>query len=134
MNLLRNMPFWIYGSRSMDPIEQLAEAALQRDSLRLRSLVQDMTRARFNWSSLPRPQIKDVRLLAIAAALTELLATRQNQTPPGWTKEIGALEEPFFLLRSAETMKRLRTLCETQSPEPMRKRQLYAPPNFLEFA
>jgi len=118
----------------MDPIEQLAEAALQRDSLRLRSLVQDMTRARFNWSSLPRPQIKDVRLLAIAAALTELLATRQNQTPPGWTKEIGALEEPFFLLRSAETMKRLRTLCETQSPEPMRKRQLYAPPNFLEFA
>ena len=36
----------IYGSRFMDPIEQLAEAALQRDSLRLRSLVQDMTRAK----------------------------------------------------------------------------------------
>ena len=118
----------------MDPIEQLAEAALQRDSLRLRSLVQDMTRAHINWSALPRPQTKDVRLLAIAAALAELLATRQNQAPPEWTKEIGALNEPFFLLRSAETMKRLRLLCETQSPEPMRKRQLYAPPNFLEFA
>ena len=25
-----NMPFWIYGSRSMDPIEQLAEAAQQK--------------------------------------------------------------------------------------------------------
>ena len=118
----------------MDPIEQLAEAALQRDSLRLRSLVQDMTCAHINWSALPRPQTKDVRLLAIAAALAELLATRQNQAPPGWTEEIGALNEPFFLLRSAETMKRLRLLCETQSPEPMRKRQLYAPPNFLEFA
>ena len=118
----------------MDPLEQLAEAALQRDSLRLRSLVQDMIRSHMNWSSLARPQIKDPRLLTIAAALAELLATRQNQTPPAWTKEVGALQEPFFLLRSAETMKRLRILCETQSPEPMRKRQLYAPPNFLEFA
>ena len=134
MNSLRSMPSSIYGTPFMDPIEQLAEAALQRDSLRLRSLVQDMTRSNINWSSLPRPQTKDVRLLAIAAALAELLAARQNQTPPVWTKEIGALKEPFFLLRSAETMKRLRRLCETQSPEPMRKRQLYAPPNFLEFA
>lgn len=134
MNSPRNMPFWIYGSRFMDPIEQLAEAALQRDSLRLRSLVQDMTRAKTDWSTVPRPKTGDVRLLAIAASLTELLATRQNQTPPAWTKEIGALKEPFFLLRSAETMKRLRVLCETQAPEPMRKRHLYAPPNFLEFA
>src|SRR5215203_608841 len=134
MNSPRNTPFWICGSRSMDPLEQLAEAALQRDSLRLRSLVQDMIRSHMNWSSLARPQVKDPRLLTIAAALAELLATRQNQTPPAWTNEIGALKEPFFLLRSAETMKRLRILCETQSPEPMRKRQLYAPPNFLEFA
>lgn len=118
----------------MELIEQLAEAALQRDSLRLRSLVQDMTRSKINWSSIPRPKTKDARLLAIAASLAELLATRQNQTPPAWTKEIGALKEPFFLLQSAENMKRLRVLCETQSPEPMRKRHLYAPPNFLEFA
>lgn len=118
----------------MELIEQLAEAALERDSLRLRSLVQDMTRSRINWSAIPRPKTKDARLLAIAASLSELLATRQDQTPPAWTKEIGALKEPFFLLQSAEKMKRLRVLCETQSPEPMRKRRLYAPPNFLEFA
>jgi hypothetical protein len=118
----------------MDPLEQLAEAALQRDSLRLRSLVQDMLRANTDWNALPRPQTKDETLLAIAASLAELLATRQNQTPPTWTKEISALKEPFFLLRAAETMKRLRVLCETQAPEPMRRRHLYAPPNFLEFA
>lgn len=118
----------------MNPIELLAEAAMQRDSLRLRSLVQDMTRAGMDWSALPRPGTDDARLLSIAASLAELLATRQNQTPPAWTKEVGALDEPFYLLRSAETMKRLRVLCETQSPEPMRKRQLYAPPHFLEFA
>ena len=118
----------------MEPIEQLARAALDRDHLRLRSLVQDMTRTQTDWSALPRPKTSDMRLLAMTASLAELLAARQNQTPPNWTNEIGALEVPFFLLQSAENMKRLRVLCETQSPEPLRKRQLYAPPHFLEFA
>jgi len=118
----------------MERIEPLAEAALERDGLRLRSLVQDLVRAKINWSMLPRPQTNDTRVLALSASLAELLASRQHQTPPAWTKEIGALQEPFFLLQSAETMKRLRALCETQSPEPMRKRRLYAPPNFLDFA
>ena len=118
----------------MEPIEQLAQAALERDHLKLRSLVQDFVRAKVDWSKLPRPSATDARLLVISAALTELLAQRNNQIPPAWTKDIGALKEPFFLLESAATMKRLRTLCETQSPEPMRKRLLYAPPHFLEFA
>lgn len=118
----------------MELIEQLAQAALERDHLKLRSFVQDFALSRTDFSKLPRPAITDTRLLVISAALTELLAQRNNQTPPAWTKEIGALKEPFFLLESAATMKRLRALCETQSPEPMRKRLLYAPPHFLEFA
>ncbi len=118
----------------MDLIEQLAEAALHRDSLRLRSLVQDIARTKINWNMISRPTSNDPRLLALSASLAELLASRQKQTPPPWTKEIGPLQEPFYLLQSAEKMKRLRLLCETQSPEPMRKRHLYAPPNFLEFA
>lgn len=128
------MLFGIYGRPYMAQIEQLAQAALERDHLKLRSLVQDFARAKINYSNLARPATTDTRLLVISAALTELLAQRNNQTPPTWTKEIGALKEPFFLLESALTMKRLRTLCETQSPEPMRKRLLYAPPHFLEFA
>jgi hypothetical protein len=118
----------------MELIEQLAEAALLRDSLRLRSLVQDSARANINWSLILRPKTNDLRLLALSASLAELLASRGKQDPPSWTKEIEALQEPFYLLQSAEKMKRLRLLCETQSPEPMRKRRLYAPPNFLEFA
>ena len=118
----------------MEPIEQLAQAALERDHLKLRSLVQDLTRAKMDWSKMPRPSTNDPRLLAMSAALTELLALRAHQNTPAWTKEIGALKEPFFLLESASTMKRLRVLCETQSPEPMRKRLLFAPPHFLEFA
>lgn len=118
----------------MDPIEQLAQAALERDHLKLRSLVQDLTRSMTDFSALPRPSTSDQRVLVVSAALTELLAQRSNQPLPPWTMEIGALKEPFFLLESAATMKRLRTLCETQSPEPMRKRLLYAPPHFLAFA
>ena len=118
----------------MEQIEQLAQAALERDHLKLRSLVQDFSRAKMDYSKLPRPSATDARLLVISAALVELLAQRNNQTPPAWTKEVGALKEPFFLLNSAATMGRLRTLCETQSSELMRKRLLYAPPHFLEFA
>ena len=118
----------------MDQIEQLAQAALARDHLKLRSLVQDLTRSNLDFNTLPRPSTTDQRLLAVTASLVELLATRQKQNPPAWTKEIGPLKEPFFMLESAASMKRLRMLCETQSPEPMRKRLLYAPPHFLEFA
>jgi hypothetical protein len=87
-----------------------------------------------DWSVIPRPTTKDERLLVMSASLAELLASRQKQAPPAWTNEIGALQEPFFLLQSTAEMKRLRILCGTQSPEPKRKRRLYAPPNFLEFA
>jgi hypothetical protein len=73
-------------------IEQLAEATLQKDSLRLRSLVQDIARANINWSVISRPTSNDLRLLALSASLAELLAFRQKQTPPSWTKEIGALQ------------------------------------------
>jgi hypothetical protein len=118
----------------MDQIDQLAQAALARDHLKLRSLMQDLTRSNIDFNKLPRPSTDDQRLLAITASLVELLATRQKQSPPAWTKEIGPLTEPFFMLESAASMNRLRVLCETQSPEPMRKRLLYAPPHFLEFA
>ncbi len=118
----------------MEQIEQLAQAALERDHLKLRSLVQDLTRKKITWGDLPRPSTNDLRLLIMSAALVELLALRNGQTPPEWTKDIGSLKEPFFLLESAAGMKRLRVLCETQSPEPLRKRLLFAPPHFLEFA
>lgn len=118
----------------MELIEQMAQAALKRNSLQLRSLVQDWARSGHLASELNCPQTKDARLLAISASLAELLAERQGQNPPAWTQEIGALSEPFFMLEAASKMKRLRVLCETQSPEPMRKRRLYAPPHFLEFA
>lgn len=118
----------------MATLEQLAEAALNRDNLMLRSLAQDWLRDNPRLSEVPRPRIGDSRVLAAAASLIELFAQRAQQNPPAWAREVGPLPEPVFLLESAASMKRLRVLCETQAPEPLRKRGFYAPPNFLEFA
>jgi hypothetical protein len=117
----------------MITIEQLAQAALNGESLRLRSLTQDLLREQPLLSAYPKPQTQDPRLLTTAAALLELLAGRLHQAPPPWTSEIGALADPVYLLKEATQMKRLRAFCETEAPEPLRKRGLYAPPNFLEF-
>jgi len=118
----------------MEIIEEIAEAAIQQDHLRLRSLTQDLIRSKAPINLLLPPQTTDLRLLALSASIAELLAQQQGEQPPAWTNDIGALSEPFYLLKSAESMKRLRELCETQSPAPMRKRKFYAPPHFLQFA
>jgi hypothetical protein len=118
----------------MATIEQLAEAALNRESLLLRSLAQDLLREKPIVSEVPMPQTNDSRILAAAASLVELFALRLQQMPPQWTKDVGGLPEPFYLLKAATTMKRLRALCETEAPEPLRRRGFYAPANFLEFA
>ena len=115
-------------------IEQLAEAALNRDALLLRSLTQDLLRERPTLKDFARPLSVDFRTLAAAAALIELFAERLHQEPPSWAGQVGALSEPIHLLKAAETMGRLRELCERQAPEPLRKRGFYAPPNFLESA
>lgn len=118
----------------MVQIEQIAEAALAGDALKLRSLVQDFLRRRPNLSAIARPQSNDERILAISAALLELFAMRTNQPAPAWTPDVGPVAEPIYLLKATQHMKRLRALCEAESPEPLRKRSFYAPPDFLTFA
>ena len=118
----------------MVTLETLAETALRHDSLHLRSLAQDFVRDHPEFTSIPRPAIDNPQILGTAAALLELLAQRTGQTAPAWTREIGAVPEPMFLLEAATRMKRLRALCEAEAPEPLRKRGLFAPPDFLTFA
>ena len=115
-------------------IEQLAEAVLKGEGLTARSLVQDFLGENPRLVDIPRPVVADVRVLAASASLLELFAVRLGQDAPAWTKDIGPLPDPIFLLKAAARMKRLRELCEAESPEPLRKRGFYAPPNYLEFA
>ena len=117
----------------MVTIERLAEAALNGESLLLRSLTQDLMHEHPILSNCPKPRTDDPRVLAAAASLVELLSLRVGQSPPAWANQVGALGEPIYLVKAAASMKHLRLLCETEAPEPLRKRGFYAPPNFLEF-
>ena len=117
----------------MTILERLAQAALDRDSLRLREIALEFLSVFPNLQAVPAPTFTDPRLHAIAASLVELFASRRGQNPPEWTRHVSSAE-PFFLVSAAERMPRLRALCEAESPEPLRKRKLFAPPNFLEFA
>jgi hypothetical protein len=118
----------------MVKLEQLATAALQGDGLLTRSLAQDFFREHPQFATVPQPVGVDMPTLAVSASLLELFALRRHQAVPTWTQTVGALAAPIFLLKAARTMKRLRALCEAEAPEPLRKRNLYAPPNYLEFA
>lgn len=115
-------------------IDQLAHAALDGDALLLRSLVQDWLAGNPQLSECLAPDSSDPTILAISAGLVEMFAQRRNQLSPSWAKDIAALDHPLYLLKSARTMPRLRRLCKAQSPLPLRRRNLFAPPTFLEFA
>ena len=96
--------------------------------------MQDFLRSQPKLADVPPLQSEDESLLAMSAALLELLALRTNQAPPPWTASVGPVKEPFYLLKSAAQMKRLRQLCQQESPEPLRTRRFYAPPDYLAFA
>lgn len=118
----------------MVQLEQLAAAALAQDALKLRSLVQDWLREHPDLTDCPRPQTSDLELLTVAAALVELFAQRAGQDAPAWTALVGPLSQPRYLVRSAQTMQRLRRMCRQDSPDPLRRRNLFAPADFLAFA
>src|SRR5689334_20672146 len=107
VSLKLNMLLKICGRANMVTLEMLAETALQRESLRLRSEVQDFLRQHSQLVSVPHPSTDNPQILGTAAALIELLAQRSGQSAPAWTKEIGAVPEPMFLLDAAIRMKRL---------------------------
>ena len=91
----------------MVQIEHIAEAALNGDSLKTRSLVQDFFQAGPQLSQIAPPDTDDNQLLAACAALLELFALRLKQTAPAWTTTIGPVSEPVYLLKSAATMTEL---------------------------
>lgn len=119
------------GDEAMDLIH-LVKALRTCDVLSARQWVSDATHSRIQLTRLARPSGLDAIEMAIAAGIVELLAARFDQLPPAWTREVGAAPEPVFLVQAARWFPRLRKLCETEGPEPLRRRQLLAPPDFLK--
>jgi hypothetical protein len=63
-----------------------------------------------------------------------MMAERQGKRPAAWTGAVPAAPRRVFLVKAAESMPRLRRLCEEEGPEPLRRRELLAPPDFLTAA
>lgn len=117
----------------MEAVDRLSTAALRGEILELRQLAQALAADPASITRLPPPGVEDHTLRAIAASLVELLATRAGVKPPAWTSAVPGLSERLFLLRSVAKMPRLRAACERESPEPLKKRNLLAPANYLQF-
>ncbi len=109
----------------------MAKAAASGDALAVRAAVLDIYDAPL--AQLTCPEGLNDFELCVAAGLLELLAERSGQSPPSWAELVPGATRPCFLLRSAERMPRLRHLCETEGPSVLRRRNLFAPPNYLTF-
>ena len=115
-------------------IRSLIEALMSFDVLRARQWVADAMRMPISWSEVACPVGMDAEQLAVAAGVVELLAERAGQLAPSWTVEVGESPRRLYLVRAAKSMPRLRRLCEEEGPEPLRRRQIMAPPEFLSVA
>jgi hypothetical protein len=113
---------------------EMAVFLLTHDDFHLRLYVQAWLREQPCFALMPQPETDDPRVLTVTAALIELLAERAGQPPPDWTASVGPLPEPFFVMRRAERPGFTRDLCLNESPGPLRRRNIFAPPNFLEMA
>jgi hypothetical protein len=112
-------------------LEDLVQALLHFDGLSARQWLADAARSGLVWSEVPAPAGLDATARAVAAGVAELLASRAGQSPPRWAAAIPPAPRSLFLVRAAATMPRLRALCEKEGPEPLRRRGLLAPPDFL---
>ena len=115
-------------------LRDLVDALLRRDTLAARQWVADAARRGLSWSQLPSPEGLPPVGRAVAAGVVELMASRAGQPAPAWASAVPASPTRVFLVRGAETMPRLRRLCEEEGPAPLRKRGILAPPEFLTWA
>lgn len=115
-------------------IRELVQAILDGDLLTARQWVADAQRSRMQWKSIPYPREFNGRELAVAAAVAELLARRAGVEPPQWTESVGAVPTPLLLDPGLDQMPRSYALARSAGPEPFRKRNLVALPDFLDVA
>jgi len=115
-------------------IRTLIEALRSFDVRRARKWVADATRAPVRRTKVARPSGMTAAQPAVAAGVVESLANRSGQRSPGWTSEVAESPRRIYLVPAAESILRLRKLCGKEGSEPLRKRQIMAPPEFQTVA
>jgi hypothetical protein len=112
-------------------LRELVRAILAGDLLTARQWVADAQRASVRWETLGKPSGLDEREMTVAAGVAELLATRAGAAPPSWTASVGSNDEPLFLDPGLQDMPRTLAHAKAEGPEPFRRRNLIASPDFL---
>jgi hypothetical protein len=115
-------------------LRDLVVALTSGEALEARQWVADASHAALDWSSVEPPMDLTPSQMAVAAGIAELLAGRAGQPPPAWTNRVPASADRIVLVQAAMTMPRLLRLCEEEGPEPLRRRNILAPPDFLTAA
>lgn len=115
-------------------VRELVRALLAGDLLAARQVAADVRHTPVEWESLAQPDGLNAREMTVAAGIVELLATRASATPPSWTKGVGPSPEVVVLDPGLEQMPRSFAQAKAAGPEPLRKRNLIALPDFLDVA
>jgi hypothetical protein len=115
-------------------LRDLVDAVLAGDLLTARQCVTDWHRAHVRWDQLEQPIGLNDRQLSVAAGLVELLASRSGGIPPPWTTMVGPVGELLVLDPGLEEMPRSFARAKVAGPEPLRRRNLVALPDFLDVA
>jgi hypothetical protein len=115
----------------MNPRE-LVLAALRGDDLSVRQQVKEASREGFRWTDAPAPEFAGRRAQAVYASLVELFASRAGQTPPAWTARVGKAPAPLFLVRAAKRSRAMRRESLSGTPESLKKRNVFALPDYLD--
>jgi hypothetical protein len=115
-------------------LRTLIDSILAGDLLAARQWVADAKREQLNWGTLPYPIGLAGRQITVAAGIVELFARRAGEVPPAWTEAVGPERELIVLDPGLEQMPRSFARAKASGPEPLRKRNLLAPPDFLDVA
>ena len=113
-------------------LRDLVRAVLAGDLLEARQWVADARRSHVAWELLERPTGLDDGEMAVAAGVAELLAARAGSVPPAWARSVPAQGQPVFLDPGIEEMPRMLEYAKRHAPEPLRRRNLVAMPDFLD--
>jgi len=115
-------------------IEILVRAILAGDLIAAREWIAEAQRCDLSWKSVGPPVGLDATELIVAAGLLELLAQRRGVPAPAWTSGVHAASDLIILDPGLERMRRTFERARTDGPEPLRKRNIVAPPDFLKIA
>lgn len=116
----------------MRSLAEVVSAILNDEGLVPRQWVMDCAREGVRWDVLKSPSELTGDELSIAASLVELMAERAGVSSPSWTSKVPALREPLYLVPAC--MKRSRAVAEKEGPEPLRRRRIYAMPDYLTYS